>query len=57
MFLFQTKTEGTVTSNDWKLDKDELASKFTSKTKAIMFNNPNNPVGKVSRYILFNLFL
>ncbi|KAL4219671.1 Kynurenine--oxoglutarate transaminase 3 [Mactra antiquata] len=41
------KTEGVVTSNDWVLDKDELASKFNSKTKAIIFNNPNNPVGKV----------
>ncbi|XP_045200327.2 kynurenine--oxoglutarate transaminase 3-like isoform X2 [Mercenaria mercenaria] len=45
--LRPSKTEGTVTSHDWKLDKEELASKFSSKTKAIVFNNPNNPVGKV----------
>jgi len=34
-------------SSDWKLDPDELASKFNSKTKAIFVNNPNNPLGKV----------
>ncbi|KAM8888194.1 kynurenine--oxoglutarate transaminase 3-like isoform 1-T2 [Synchiropus picturatus] len=37
----------TVTSADWILDPDELASKFTSKTKAILINTPNNPIGKV----------
>ncbi|KAM9831300.1 kynurenine--oxoglutarate transaminase 3-like [Neosynchiropus ocellatus] len=37
----------TVTSADWILDPDELASKFSSKTKAILINNPNNPIGKV----------
>ena len=26
---------------------EELKSKFTSKTKAIIYNNPNNPLGKV----------
>lgn len=45
--LRPNKTEGVVTSHDWVLDKDELASKFNSKTKAIIFNNPNNPIGKV----------
>lgn len=45
--LRPTKTEGTVSSHDWKLDRAELESKFSSKTKAIVFNNPNNPVGKV----------
>ncbi|KAK3771364.1 hypothetical protein RRG08_050415 [Elysia crispata] len=40
--------EGTVTSSaDWKLDHAELASKFNSKTKLIIFNTPNNPLGKV----------
>jgi len=34
-------------SADWKLDSDELKSLFNSKTKAIIFNNPNNPLGKV----------
>uniref|UniRef100_A0A674MED8 Kynurenine--oxoglutarate transaminase 3 n=1 Tax=Takifugu rubripes TaxID=31033 RepID=A0A674MED8_TAKRU len=36
------------TSADWVLDPDELASKFNSKTKAIIINTPNNPIGKVS---------
>nr|XP_061790334.1 kynurenine--oxoglutarate transaminase 3-like [Nerophis lumbriciformis] len=34
-------------SADWYLDPDELASKFSSKTKAIIINNPHNPTGKV----------
>lgn len=36
-----------ISSADWYLDPDELASKFTSKTKAIIINTPNNPIGKV----------
>ncbi|KAG9277775.1 kynurenine-oxoglutarate transaminase 3 isoform X1 [Astyanax mexicanus] len=36
-----------ITSADWVLDQDELASKFNSKTKAIIINTPNNPIGKV----------
>lgn len=43
------KEAGEVTSADWFLDPDELASKFTSRTKAIIVNTPNNPIGKVSR--------
>lgn len=45
--LTPTKTEGHITSEDWKLDPKELEQLFTSKTKAIIFNNPNNPLGKV----------
>ena len=30
-----------------KLDMTELQGKITSKTKAIIYNNPNNPLGKV----------
>ncbi|KAF7205140.1 kynurenine--oxoglutarate transaminase 3 isoform X1 [Nothobranchius furzeri] len=37
----------TVTSADWYLDPDELSDKFTSRTKAIIINTPNNPIGKV----------
>ncbi|TNN72806.1 Kynurenine--oxoglutarate transaminase 3 [Liparis tanakae] len=37
----------TGTSADWFLDPDELSSKFSSKTKAIIINTPNNPIGKV----------
>ena len=36
-----------ISSADWELDMGELKSKFTSKTKAIIYNNPNNPLGKV----------
>ncbi|XP_059739051.1 kynurenine--oxoglutarate transaminase 3 isoform X6 [Bos taurus] len=34
-------------SSDWTLDPQELASKFNSKTKAIILNTPHNPLGKV----------
>lgn len=37
----------TITSADWYLDPEELSSKFNSKTKAIIVNTPNNPIGKV----------
>lgn len=40
-------TGSTVSSKDWILDPDELASKFTSKTKMIIVNTPHNPLGKV----------
>ena len=43
----QCKSEPPMSSADWKLDPEELASKFNDKTKAIFLNNPNNPVGKV----------
>ncbi|KAB0407087.1 hypothetical protein E2I00_004243 [Balaenoptera physalus] len=34
-------------SSNWQLDPTELASKFTSRTKALILNTPNNPLGKV----------
>lgn len=34
---------------DWEFDRAELAKAFTSKTKAIILNTPNNPTGKVFR--------
>lgn len=34
-------------SASWKLDSAELRSLFNSKTKAIILNTPNNPIGKV----------
>ncbi|XP_059266579.1 kynurenine--oxoglutarate transaminase 1 isoform X1 [Mustela nigripes] len=34
-------------ASNWQLDPTELASKFTSRTKALILNTPNNPVGKV----------
>ncbi|XP_699860.2 kynurenine--oxoglutarate transaminase 3 [Danio rerio] len=44
--LKSTATTG-ISSADWVLDQEELASKFNSKTKAIIINTPNNPIGKV----------
>jgi aspartate/methionine/tyrosine aminotransferase len=32
---------------DWSFDPDELRRAFSSKTKAIIVNTPNNPTGKV----------
>ncbi|KAB5522511.1 hypothetical protein PHYPO_G00160330 [Pangasianodon hypophthalmus] len=40
-------TGPTLSSADWVLCPEELASKFNSRTKAIVINNPNNPLGKV----------
>jgi len=45
--LKPTKSEGEISSGDWKLDPEELKQVFNSNTKAIIFNNPNNPLGKV----------
>lgn len=51
-FVFQQKkTEGVTSSGDWVLDPVELTNAFSDKTKAIVVNTPNNPLGKVCRYI------
>lgn len=39
--------KGPLSSADWLLDRQELVSKFTAKTRMIIVNNPNNPLGKV----------
>ncbi|XP_060523611.1 kynurenine aminotransferase isoform X2 [Cylas formicarius] len=45
------KNNGPVQSSaDWILDKYELESVFNSKTKALILNTPNNPLGKVFTY-------
>ncbi|NXA34770.1 KAT1 transaminase, partial [Eudromia elegans] len=36
-----------MSSADWQLDPAELASKFSKRTKALVLNSPNNPLGKV----------
>nr|XP_043867860.1 kynurenine--oxoglutarate transaminase 1 isoform X1 [Solea senegalensis] len=42
------KESGAVlSSGDWVLSAEELASKITPRTKAIIINTPNNPLGKV----------
>ena len=32
---------------DWNFDRDQLAAAFSSKTRAVILNTPNNPTGKV----------
>lgn len=41
------KKEGLMSSSDWSLDDVELEKAFSSKTKLIIINTPNNPLGKV----------
>ncbi|KAJ8418529.1 hypothetical protein AAFF_G00000280 [Aldrovandia affinis] len=43
----KSENKASITSANWVLDSDELASKFNSKTKAIIINTPNNPIGKI----------
>lgn len=38
-----------VSSKDYALDPQELRAAFSDKTKIIIINNPNNPLGKVYR--------
>jgi kynurenine--oxoglutarate transaminase/cysteine-S-conjugate beta-lyase/glutamine--phenylpyruvate transaminase len=45
--LRPTKTGSVISSADWKLDTAEFASKFNDKTKMVIVNNPNNPLGKI----------
>ena len=47
-------TEGSITSHDWQLNTDEITKAFNKNTKAIILNNPNNPVGKVGVLQLFS---
>src|SRR3954471_13467695 len=37
----------TLHAPDWTFDRNELRRAFTSRTKAIILNSPNNPTGKV----------
>lgn len=41
----QSSTYGS--SNDWRWDDEELERAFTPKTRFIIMNTPNNPLGKV----------
>lgn len=34
-------------ASDWVLDREELTSLFNEKTKLIIINTPQNPIGKV----------
>ena len=40
-------SENPKVSQDWALDPDELKAAFSDKTKMVIINNPNNPLGKV----------
>ena len=40
-------------SSDWVLDKNELESIFNSRTRLIIVNTPNNPIGKVD-FLIFH---
>ncbi|XP_041063643.1 kynurenine--oxoglutarate transaminase 3 isoform X4 [Carcharodon carcharias] len=46
-FVQENVEQGVSYSGDWKLNEEELASKFNSRTKAIIINTPNNPLGKI----------
>lgn len=46
--LKSTKAPGApTTTQDWTFDRRELEQAFNKKTKLLIFNNPNNPLGKV----------
>ncbi|CAG8628641.1 6071_t:CDS:2 [Ambispora leptoticha] len=36
-----------ISSNEWRLDINELRAKITPKSKIIVLNTPHNPIGKV----------
>ncbi len=42
-----TETLVRLRAPDWRFDPDELRRAFSSRTKAIIVNTPNNPTGKV----------
>ncbi|KAM8930320.1 kynurenine--oxoglutarate transaminase 3 [Pelodytes ibericus] len=44
---YKASGQSRISSADWTLDPIELASKFNPRTKAIILNTPNNPMGKV----------
>lgn len=48
--LTPNKNGNSISSADWVLDFDELAKMFNTKTKMIILNTPNNPLGKVFTY-------
>jgi aspartate/methionine/tyrosine aminotransferase len=44
---FVTLREPVTSGSDWTFDPDELRREFNEKTRAIIVNTPNNPIGKV----------
>jgi len=55
--FLQCKQDSIISSADWQLDPQELASKFNCRTKLILLNNPNNPLGKVVVIIVYLFYL
>lgn len=47
LYLHRLQKENASSTKDWILDKEELESTFSEKTRAIVINTPHNPVGKV----------
>lgn len=45
--LAPKSSKSQITSADWVLDENELASLFSDRTKMIILNTPHNPLGKV----------
>lgn len=45
--LQPNKTEGVISSANWVLDWNKFEKLFNEKTKMIILNTPNNPIGKV----------
>lgn len=43
------QTNEVTTSDSWRWDENELEQAFTDKTKLIVINTPNNPLGKIYR--------
>jgi hypothetical protein len=52
---FDSINQDISSSADWILDKNEFESMFNSRTRLIILNNPNNPLGKVSLSISYRL--
>jgi N-succinyldiaminopimelate aminotransferase len=42
--------DGAATSAEWRLDMEELAAAFGPRTRLLILNTPQNPVGKVFSY-------
>ena len=48
LLLLLQRGTNPASSGDYVLDPQELRAAFSDKTKIIIINNPNNPLGKVT---------
>jgi len=53
--LQHCQQDGVISSANWKLDAHELESKFNSRTKMMLLNNPNNQLGKAGLHLQYTL--